>query len=884
MKRPRQRTDTADRKGARPVPGEVLASIVGSAMDGIIALDEQQRIVLFNPAAEKIFGRPAQSMLGRSIDVLLPERFRAAHAHHVAAFGDSQATRRAMGSLGEVHGLRANGEEFPIEASISQAALAGRKVFAVILRDISERHRVAEALHASTTLVASIVESSSDAIIGKTLDGTIISWNPGAESLFGYAATEALGKSLLMLFPPERIAEEQEILARIARGERIERLETERIRKDGSRIMVSITTSPLHDSAGRIIGASKIARDVTEQKRAHEKVVRLSRIHTVLSSINALIVRSRDRADLLESACRIAVEQGNFGAAWIGLIDSTSGDLRTAARAGVDIARLAADEQALSECVRRGIGLVGRAIAEKRPVFTNDLATDPKPSLTPRMLVSLEQGFRTLIALPLVIGHRAIGVLQLFAREAGAIDEGELRLLVEIAGDVSFALEHIEQEEKLHHLAYHDPLTGLPNRLLLFDRLEQAIRGARSGGQRLALVFGDIKDFRQIDTTWGRQAGDQVLRELARRLKRLSPDPDNVARISADCYAGIISNLRSAADVASLIERALAGPLSEPYRAGDARIQVSHRAGIAIYPQDGADVETLFHNAEAAHLRAKKTGQRYVFYEPEMNARVAEALLLESKLRTAEERQQFLLHYQPIVSAEEGAGIVGLEALLRWQDPQRGLAYPDSFVPMLEDTGLILKVGEWVIRQARSQQQAWSASGIRVPPIAVNISPVQLQQADFVERVLALLPAQIPLINFEITETVLMHSIEENVQKLARLRASGASIAIDDFGIGYSSLSYLTRLPINTLKVDRLFVSKMTTDAQSMAVVSAIISLSRALRLKVVAEGVETEEQARFLRLLGCDELQGYLFGRPVGPEEIGHMLRADAEGRSPRG
>lgn len=862
----------------------VLAGIVSSAMDGIIAIDERQRILLFNGAAEKMFGRAATEMLGQCIAELLPERYRTAHPLHIEAFGNSHVTRRSMGNLGAVYGVRANGEEFPIEAAISQATVDGRRICTVILRDITERRRVEEMLHSSRTLVNSIVESSYDAIIGKTLDGTIISWNPGAEELFGYSAAEAIGRPMLMLFPPERIAEEADILARIARGERVARLETERIRKDGCRIVVSITASPLRDSCGKIIGASKIARDTTEQKREHEKVLRLNRIHSVLSSINALIVRSRDRRDLLESACRIAVEQGNFGAAWIGLIDEHSGDLRTAAWAGIDVAGLADDERDLSDCMRRGVGIVGRAIREKQAAFSNDLGSEPTESLTPRMRASLDLGFRSLVALPLLLRRKAIGALQLFAREAGVIDEGELRLLTEIAGDISFALEHIEQEKELYHLAYYDPLTGLLNREHLSERVERAIRNARHNGHRLALLVGDIKDFRQVNETWGRQAGDHVLRELAKRLTKLSAEPENVARIGADCYAGMVTGFRSAADLAALIERSLAGLLSDPYRVDGSEIRISTRVGIAVFPEDGADAESLFRNAETAHRGVKNTPQHYLFYEPEMNSRVAQTLLLESKLKVAAEQQQFLLHYQPIVSAERSGEIVGLEALLRWQDPERGLAYPDSFVPMLEDTGLIVKVGDWVIRQTLMQQKAWAASGISAPRVAVNISAVQLQQTDFVERVLGILSTVSGMIDFEITESVLMHSVEENIEKLQRLRGRGISIAIDDFGIGYSSLSYLARLPVNTVKVDRTFVSKMTADAQSMAVVSAVISLARALRLKVVAEGVETGEQARFLRLLGCDELQGYLFGRPASAEEVGRGLVTAGQTHLPGG
>jgi PAS domain S-box-containing protein/diguanylate cyclase (GGDEF)-like protein len=852
--------------------GAVLAGIVGSAMDGVVTVDEAQRIVLFNAAAEKIFGRTASEMLGKPLELLIPERFRSEHGKHIQNFSRTSVSRRTMGNLGAIYALRANGEEFPIEASISQAKVDQQTLFTIILRDITDRRRVEEALHASTTLVQSIVDSSQDAIIGKTLDGIIISWNAGAERLFGYTALEVLGKSITMLIPPERASEEPAILGRIARGERVEQFETERIRKDGRKIDVSVSTSPLRDSAGKILGASKIARDITEHKRAQEKVMRLSRIHSVLSSINSLIVRTRDRQSLLDESCRIAVELGNFGAAWIGLLDPEGCNIVLTAWAGPDAYRQARDRASNSENIRRGQGLVGRAIAEKRPVYSNDIAADQEESLTQRMRASLEFGYRSLIALPLIIGERAVGAFELFAKERGFIDEGELRLLNEIAGDISFALEHIGQEERLHHLAYHDPLTGLANRLLLQDRLEQAIRNAKQTESRLAVLYGDIKGFREINETWSRQAGDTVLRELAGRLRQLSPEPDNIARIGADYYAGIISNFKAVSELAHLIERAVTGLLSEPYAIGGRQVHISTRVGIAVFPADGEDAETLFRNAEAAHRNAKASRKRYQFYQPEMNARVAETLLLESKIKAAISNSEFLLYYQPKVKAEDGS-LVGLEALLRWRDPDRGIIAPGGFIPVLEETGLITEIGDWVIRQVLVDYRGWQTAGFQAPRVAINVSAVQLQQADFTARVRALLSAETRIVDLEITESVLMHNVEDTIQKLRSLKDLGINIAIDDFGTGYSSLSYLARLPVNTVKIDRAFVSNMTTDAHSMAIVSAIISLARALKLKVVAEGVESEEQARFLRLLGCDELQGYLFSKPVPAADIRTIL-----------
>jgi diguanylate cyclase len=852
----------------------VLADIVGSAMDAIITADESQHIVMFNGAAEQMFRRTANETLGEPLDTLIPERFRAAHTGHIRSFGRAQISRRLMGELGGIFGLRFNGQEFPIEASISQTQVEGRKLFTVIVRDISERRRIEEELYATTKLVQSIVESSDDAIIGKTLEGVIISWNAGAERLFGYTEKEALGQPMSMLIPSERADEEPAILGRIGRGERVQHFETVRIRKDGQRINISATISPLHDSSGKIVGASKIARDITEHKRAQEKIVRLSRIHSVLSGINSLIVRTRDRQTLLEAACRIAVDQGNFGAAWIGLLDKDSGHVSATAWAGPDAEPLARDKQSFKKRLRNRQGLVGRALAERVPAYSNDIATEPDESTTQRMRVLLDYGYHSWIALPLIVEGAAVGALELFAKERGFIDEAELRLLTEISGDISFALEHIAQEEKLHYLAYHDPLTGLANRTLLHDRLEQAIRSAKHGDAKVALLIGDIKGFRQINETLSRQAGDALLREMAERLRALSPEPENVARISADYYAGIIGNFKNISEIAHLMQESVNGALSLPYNIGAKKLRVSVRSGIAIYPTDGDNADALFTNAEAAHRRAKSSGEKYLFYQPEMNAMVAETLLLENKLKTALERLEFCLYYQPKFDAKTGR-VSGLEALIRWNDPDNGLVSPGVFIPLLEETGMILEVGQWVIRQALSDYSLWREQGLQPPSIAVNVSAIQLQQKKFVDTVReALGEGGLKSVEFEITESVLMKNIEDNIQKLASLRDLGVRIAIDDFGTGYSSLSYLTRLPVTTVKIDRAFVAGMTTDANNMALVTAIISLARSLRLQVVAEGVETEEQARFLRLLGCDQLQGYLLCKPVPAAEIVAFLK----------
>jgi EAL domain-containing protein (putative c-di-GMP-specific phosphodiesterase class I) len=320
----------------------------------------------------------------------------------------------------------------------------------------------------------------------------------------------------------------------------------------------------------------------------------------------------------------------------------------------------------------------------------------------------------------------------------------------------------------------------------------------------------------------------------------------------------------------------LASLSGEPFKVNDSTLRVAARAGVALYPADGGEIDTLLRNAEAALEAAKKTGQRYQFYAPQMNAQVAEQLKLENDLRTSVEREQYVLHYQPRFDLASGQ-IVGMEALIRWRHPERGLVPPGEFIPLLEETGMILDVGRWALTRAASQHAEWCASGRLPPRIAVNVSLAQLRRQDFVDQVkgaLAPVDRAAERIDLEITESMLMEDIAGTIDKLKSMQSLGLHIALDDFGTGYSSLSYLARLPINSLKIDRSFVMQMSKGPEQMAIVAAVISLARALNLKVVAEGVETEEQANLLRLLRCDEAQGYLFGRPVPPEELEGKLR----------
>jgi diguanylate cyclase len=605
----------------------------------------------------------------------------------------------------------------------------------------------------------------------------------------------------------------------------------------------------------------------------NQRIIRLNRVHAVLSGINSTIVRTREREDLLNEACRIAVEQGHFGMAWVGEVDVATGEVRAKAWAGApdDLGALSADE---GDRLPASHDVVDIAIRDARPAFVNDLAGEV--GVGGRRGEALRRGYHSLIALPLSVEGRVAFVMKLYALEADFFVGEELDLLTELARDVSFALEYLGKQDQLAYVANYDVLTGLPNRTLCHERLVAALQAARLNLHRVAVVVFDIHRFRNINNTLGRQAGDSLLRQLARRLQTVWPEPLNVARIGSNFFAGIVSHARDATDLVQLLDQSVGPVLSAPLPVGDQELRVSILSGIAVYPEDGEEAEVLLHNAEAALRNARDAGVGRMFYRPEMSALIAADLRLENKLRRALENEEFVLHYQPKVGGATRK-VTGVEALLRWNDPENGIVMPGTFIPLLEETGLILPVGAWAVRKALSDAVRWRSAGIVPPRIAVNVSALQLQQQDFVSGIADALqdcPEEASGLDLEITESMMMTDLEMNISRLATMREMGLNISIDDFGTGYSSLGYLARLPVNALKIDQSFILTMTTRPESMNIVSTIISLAHSLDLKVIAEGVETEEQAKFLALLKCDELQGYLISRPVGPDALANFMR----------
>ncbi|MEW8627390.1 MAG: EAL domain-containing protein [Candidatus Thiodiazotropha sp.] len=459
--------------------------------------------------------------------------------------------------------------------------------------------------------------------------------------------------------------------------------------------------------------------------------------------------------------------------------------------------------------------------------------------------------------------------------------QGNISGIIESGRDITDYLSVVDQLKKnqlrLDHIAHHDPLTGMPNRLLFVDRLQQAIFKAKRNNKMVALLFIDLDRFKQINDSFGHPTGDLILKEAAIRLKTMIREVDTIARIGGDEFTVILDQINQTQDIVKIVEKLL-GAFSQGFKILDKELFLSSSIGISIYPQDSDDPNTLIRNADSAMYKAKELGRNaYSFYTAEMTSLAFERLMMENSLRKALSMQELVLHYQPQIDIRSGR-VIGVEALVRWQHPELGLLPPARFIPLAEESGLIRPIGEWILRQACLQAGKWRAQGFSPERISVNcnLSAGQLNSEHFIQAILNILEeAEIDadLLELEITETTIMNDPEHMSEILNRLRDIGIKLAIDDFGTGYSSLSYLKALPISKLKIDQSFVRDIPSDPDDIAITRAIIALGESLQMQVIAEGVETEAQADFLKDEGCYLAQGFLYAKPMEPEDLDHYI-----------
>lgn len=839
----------------------------------IFAKDREGRFVLVNKATADIFGTTVDKLIGKSNDDVIfdPES--------VARF--SRDEQEIMDSLQEkffpeVKIKDAEGKTRWLQTVLRPMVSEDGKAEIVlgVSADITERKRMEDELRRNIDRFEMVSRATNDAVWDLNPETGAIWWNDAFYSLFGYQRGEP--DSTLDLWSdrvhPKDYQRVNDSLQKALSGTDTYWSQEYRFRNnDGSYAYVFDRGYILRDANGKVIRMIGSLMDITERHEQEYKIARLSRIRMVMSEINSMIVRIHDREELCDEACRIAVEHGGFPMVWIGLLDEETSEIRPVASHGDDKGYLQIARFSAREDIPEGQNLVSRALREKQSVISNNIAQTSGMRYQNELL---ERDFQSFAVLPLSIDDRVIGVFTLYSQDIDAFDEEERKLLLELVADVSFAFDHIQKEQRINYLAYYDILTGLPNRELFSDRLMQELHSTRRKHIH-GLVLIDIERFAYINEALGRHIGDSVLKIFAERIKNVLPEEDHVARTAADAYAVFLTGMKSAAEMARFLEEKILPVLSEPVVIAGQQLQIAVKAGIAVLPNDGSDAETLFKNAEAALKNAKQSGARYLFYRREMNAQIAEKLELENRLRLALQKNEFVLAYQPKVDLKTNR-IVGLEALIRWNS-DKGMVPPDRFIPVLEETGLILDVGRWVIKKAMQDYQEWLTKGLQPPPIAVNISAIQLRQEDFVahmDAVMQGIPDIGSRLELEITETVIMDDLEDNMTKLGKLRERGIGIGIDDFGTGYSSLRYMGRLPVTVLKIDRAFIANMMTSAEDQAIISAVIPLSHALGLIVIAEGVETMEQKTLLQDMQCDQFQGYLFSPPLFFDDITPLLQ----------
>ena len=847
------------------------AAVLDALPANIALLDAQGCVVSVNQAWRQ-FGR----------DNAFQNPGHALGANYLAVCDDAQgdgATEASMAAAG-IRSVLAGAQasfslEYPCHSPLEQrwflmmvTPLAAKTPHGAVVMhlNITERKQAKLALQASEErFKIMFVQAPLGIALIDSITGQFCEANTRFARIAGRPLQEMLALDWLSITHPDDLQADLDQMVLLNAG-RIDGFQIEKryLRPDGSAVWIDMTVSKLKDNHPSRPRHLCMIQDITERKATQRTITHLNRVYAVLSGINTLIVRVRDRDDLFRQACSVAVEAGGFRMAMIAVVDPDTKTLVPIASAGKDEAMLGAIKDILASPDTAPKTMSARVLRQKKVVVSNDSQHDPQLMSSPNYAA---EGVRAIAVLPLLVADEAVGVLALYASEVDFFQDEELKLLTELAGDIGFAMDHLDKQERLNYLAYYDALTGLANRTLFLERVAQYARSAASAGHQLGLFLVDLERFKNINDSLGRQVGDELLRQVAQWLTRnTAGDANLLARVGADHFAVVMPVIQAHGNVVSLLEQWIDAFLKHPFRLNDGVFRISVKLGVALFPDDGADADTLFKHAEAALKKAKASGARYLFFTPAMTEAGPANLTLENQLRQALDNEEFVLYYQPKVNLASGK-MTSAEALIRWNDPRTGLVPPARFIPILEETGLIHDVGRWALRRAIQDCQRWRAAGLPVVRIAVNVSPLQLRDRGFIgelRQALSLDEHAASGLELEITESLIMENVQHSIASLQAIRDMGLSIAIDDFGTGFSSLSYLSKFPVDTLKIDRSFVIEMTESAQGLALVSTIISLAHALQLKVVAEGVETEEQARLLRVLNCDEMQGYLYSRPV--------------------
>src|SRR6195256_2101957 len=607
---------------------------------------------------------------------------------------------------------------------------------------------------------------------------------------------------------------------------------------------------------------------------AEQQVARLTSVLQMLSGINSALVRIQNRDEVMDETCRLAHSVGGYRLAMLALINPTTRMARPVGWAGCEFLACPEQEFPVANHDAADASIMGRVIRTGETMVCEDIENFPYVIDGRKELIAA--GVRSLACLPLRVDNTPVGAFLCGTGASAVIGQDELLLLEEVASNLSFALQYLDKQEAVHFLSYFEPLTGLAKRALFCERLSRLLTRGTDSLPRLEVTVFDIAHLSVINDSFGRHTGDRLLQCVADRLKAHFPDTEQLAHLGGGTFACVNASRERADPAIRTLHDDVTRIFAHPFSVDGRQIVTEIKSRVACFPDDGREANELVQNAEAALKEAKTSGERYLHHRIEMNSELARRVDMEQRLRTALDKGQFLLHYQPKITLRTGK-IASVEALLRWQDPEDGLTSPAIFLPLLESAGLMAATGAWVLRQAASDCRAWRRKGLPPIRVAVNISPPELRQRNIAGEILEAIGdlAGDPAwgIDIEITEGALSGDSSSCVHALRLLRAAGIRIAIDDFGTGFSSLGRLSELPIDTLKIDRLFTSRLPADRKSCTLVSTIIDLAHAFDMTTVAEGVETQMQLDYLVREGCDESQGYLHSRPLPRADLESWL-----------
>lgn len=788
---------------------EQFFAIVEGSDDAIITRALDGRVTSWNSGAQNIFGYTEQEMLGRSLIALFPPELIEEESYLLGQVLEGKKVAHF-----ETERLHKTGKRISVSVTISPLRDQNGLIIGASknARDITQKVK----LEAAANLANAIFLSTDDAVIGKSLDSIVTSWNPGATKIFGYQAEEMIGKSIQKLFPIDRKVEETLILKRIRDGQTVDHFETVRVCKDGRKVDVSVTISPIRDHRGRIIGASKIARDITSQKVAETQLRLTSQVFTstsegiLITDSNGLIVDANIAFSRITGFSREEV---------LGRDPQT---FRSSRQSPSTFRR-----------IRRALMRYGE--------WKGEIWSRRKDGGSYSVLLTVSRVCDT--------GGLVSNYVVLFS------DITPLKL----------------QQERLEHSAHFDVLTNLPNRLLLADRLKQAMVNCQRSRQLLAVLYMDIDGFKFINDNYGHSVGDELLIAISGQMRSSLREGDTLARIGGDEFAAVLTNLGTIQECLPLLDRLLAA-CSQPVELKGCMLNVTTSIGVTFYPSDDVDADQLLRNADNAMYEAKRTGKnRFRIFDAAQDTEFKKTNNQLTRIEQALADHEFVLHYQPKVNMRTGA-VVGVEALIRWQRPDCGLLLPGTFLPLIEKHPLSERLGDWVLEAALQQMDAWLRTGLNLP-VSVNISARQLQDDAFaikLSQLLAKYPNVMPAnVELEILETSDLEDISLVQRIMSACHDIGVNFSLDDFGTGYSSLTYLNRLPVQTMKIDQSFIRDMLVNSGNLSIVKGVIGLANAFNRNVIAEGIETAAQGFKLLDLGCELGQGYVIARPMTAEQI---------------